>query len=429
MNIYGWDTVTALSVTEVNKALTAGATKLIQQFKVSGQTISTSYEMQGEFGPWQIVPGGSGNLLRLAVPIGAGSIRAGSGNPIDLAGATAVVDVSLELLPAPDNRSQQLVFALHKAAVLGDAPQPGVVTPVSLTASAAVTDALGPLGSGLVLNGVAEALASDAAAVSYVFASVNLVPPSVNSWLTPVHSAYVYQEVIGGGSYLAILSTTTARDVSQLQHTVDPELFSGGGNTAFAISEDLFLTQLVAPALPQVLGGSTNPGCFGYDPVKHAITAAHSFGIAEVKSGAIWYTPVVTSLNLGVVGGALTLAINGNCDLKAGISMDWWVTSQYPMVYSAAAQKITFAGDPNSRSGHSAHIPWYFFAGGLLVEAITQAVVAVITESLASSLSSRLGSVGLAGLAGQTVAWQGMRQFTVSTARLDGALCLDGTAA
>ena len=428
MNIYGWDTVTALSVGAVNRALAANSKQLIQEFKVSGSTFGNSYQLQGEFGAWQVVPGGSGNLLRLAVPIVAGSIQPGAGAAVDLAGSTAVVEISLDLLPTADGRSQHLVFALHQAAQTGATPQPGVVTPITLTAPAPATAALGPLGVSLVLDGVAAAMAADAAAVSYVLAAVNLVPPASNSWLTPVESSYVYEEVSGGGAYLAVLSTVSSRDISQLARTVDPELFAGGGDAAFAISEDLFLEQLIRPALPQVFGGSANAGCFGYDPVKHVITAAHQFGIAEVKEGAIWYTPNVTTLSLGVVGGSLAMAVNGNCDLKAGISMDFWVTSQYPMQYQAATAKISFGGDPHANSGHSASIPWWFWAGGLLVEAITQIVVSVITDSLASDLSSRIGSVGLAALAGQPVTWQGMSQFEVTGARLDGSLMISGNA-
>ncbi|MHA6758310.1 TULIP family P47-like protein [Streptacidiphilus sp. PAMC 29251] len=429
MNIYGWDTVSALSVETANSALAQNSNKLISDFKVSGETLSTPYDLQGEFGPWRIVPGGSGNLLRLAVPIAAGTVRPGAAAGIDLAGCTALVDVSLELLPAPDGHSQDLVFALHQAGQLGDQGRPGVITPVGLQGPGATSAALGAVGTGLVLNGVAESLAANAHAVSFVFASLNPMAPGAGSWLAPVHSAFLYQETVGGAGHLAILSTTTDRDVSGLQHTVDPELLAGGGELAFAMSTDLFLTHLVAPGLPQVFGGGANPGCFGYDPAKHVITAAHGFGTSSVKEGAIWYTPQVTSLSLGVVGGALALSVNGNCDLKAGISMDWWITSQYSMRYAPAGQSISFSPDQGSRSGHTAHIPWWFWAGGPLVESITQIVVTMISDSLAGVLSGRLGSTGLGTMAATSVHWQGVQAFNATSARLDGALMVNGNPA
>ena len=94
------------------------------------------------------------------------------------------------------------------------------------------------------------------------------------------------------------------------------------GILVFAMSTDLFLTHLVAPGLPQVFGGGANPGCFGYDPAKHVITAAHGFGTSSVKEGAIWYTPQVTSLSLGVVGGALA-GVDALRDLLAARRSDW----------------------------------------------------------------------------------------------------------
>ncbi|MEV0094835.1 TULIP family P47-like protein [Streptomyces sp. NPDC050738] len=429
MNIYGWDTVSALSIDAANRSLAQNSARLVTQFKVSGETLGTSYELQGEFGTWRIVPGGSGNILRVVVPIAAGTIRPASAGPVDLAGSSALVDVSLELLPTADGRSQNLVFAMHQAGRVGVPSIPGVVTPVRLNASPATANTLGPVGEGLVLNAVAGALAAHASEVSFVFASLNLVPPASGSWLTPVRSAFVYQEPRGRSGQLVIMSVTTDRDISRLEHTVDPELFATGDELAFAMSQDLLLTKLIAPALPQVFGGGSGPGCFGYDAGRHIITAARRFATNSVKEGAIWYTPQVGSLSVGVVGGQLALAVSGDCDLKAGISMNWWITGQYPMAFDRTGQRVSFANSTGSRSGHSASIPWWFWAGGPLVEAITEVVVTMIADSLAGDLSAHLGSVGLGSLAAQSVHWQGARAFSASLARLNGALMVNGTGA
>jgi hypothetical protein len=429
MELNGWDTVSALSASAANSALAANSNKLITHFKVSGTTFSVGYVLQGEFGPWQIVAGGSGNLLRLAVPILSGSIQPAGGAIVSVAGATAIVDLCLELLPAPDGQAKNLVFDILEAGQVGGPGGPGVVSPVQLNAPAAMLAELGDTGTRLVLDGVAEALAQNAGAVSFVFASLGIVPAGGDSWLTPAESAFVYQEVIGGGGYLCILSTATAQNIAALPRNVDPELFAGGGSLAFAISADLFLTRLITPALPGVFGGSANPGCFGYNLAAHQVTAAHSFSVASVKEGAIWYTPQVTSLTVGVTGGSLTFAVRGNCDLKAGISMDWWITTQNPAQFSPASQSISFAADPNPQSGHTADIPWWFWLGGPLAEAITQVVVKEISDSLAGHLTGQLGSQGLGSLAAQSVHWQGAPSFLVTSARLDGALIVNGNPA
>jgi hypothetical protein len=424
MELHGWDTVSALSATAANRALAANSQRLITHFQVSGSTLSGDYELQGEFGPWQIVPGGSGSLLRLALPIAAGTIRPDGGASIDLAGSSAVVDVSLQLLPAPDR--QDLVFDLAKAGQVGGAAGPGVVSPVHLDAPPATRTALGDTGTRLVLDGVAEALAANADTVSFVFASLSLVPSGGTGWLTPASMAFVYAEVAGGGGQLCVLGSSSDQGAATLPHDVDPELFAGGGSLAFAISADLFLTKLISPSLPGVFGGGADSGCFGYDPARHVITAAHPFDTQSVKEGAIWYTPRVTSLSVGTVGSFLTFAGRGDCDLKAGISMSWWITSQYRMGFDPAGPSIFFSGDPNPQSGHTADIPWWFWIGGVLVEEITEIVVQEIADSLAGELNGHLGTQGLGALAAQPVHWQGAPDFRVTGARLNDALMING---
>jgi Clostridium P-47 protein len=426
MEMNGWDSVSALSATAANRALAANSQSLITHFQVSGSTLSGDYEIHGNFGPWQIVAGGSGNLLRLSVPIAAGAITPAGGASIDLTGATAVVDVSLQLLPAPDGQAKDLVFDLAKAGQVGGAGGPGVVSPVHLDAPAAMLAELGDTGITLVLDGVAQALTANAGAVSFVFASLSLIPSSVGGWLTPASMAFVYIEVVGGGGQLCILGSSNPQGAQTLPHDVDPELFAGGGSLAFAISGDLFLTQMITPALPAVFGGGASLSCFEYDTSRHVINAALPFDTNSIKEGAIWYTPRVTTLTVGTVGANLTFAVNGDCDLKAGISMTWWITSQYPSRFDPAGQSLIFADDPRPQSGHQADIPWWFWLGGPLVEAITQVVVNEIADSLAGELNGHLGTQGLGVLAAQPVHWQGAPNFHVTSARLNSALMING---
>ncbi|MFE0460267.1 TULIP family P47-like protein [Kitasatospora sp. NPDC058965] len=427
MNIFGWDTVCALTIETANSALKRSAGHLVTEFKYTGHSFSTDFDLHGVFGAWQIVPGGSGSLLRLALPFATGAVVPAGAAGVDLSGCTAVLDIALELLPAPGGGATHLVFALHGAQEQGAAARPGTVTPVHLDGPAELLGRLGAIGQGLVLNGVAAALAAHADQVSFVFASLDPIGAAADAWLAPVRSAFLYLETGGGRGWLTVLSTTTDRDTGRLQHTVDPELLAAGPQLALAVSPELFLRNLIAPGLPQVFGGSADPGCFGLDPNGPAITAAHAFSVRSVKEGAIWYTPRVTQLRIGVVGGALAVSISGDCDLKAGITMSWWSTSQHTVRFDPAGQRLVVDGDPNARSGHSASIPWWFWGGGLIVEGITQAVVAVIAEDLGSALDSRMGSVGLGALPARSVHWLDSAGSAVTTAHLNGALVLGGT--
>ena len=107
-------------------------------------------------------------------------------------------------------------------------------------------------------------LVAHAAEVRFIFATVNLIPPSTNSWLTPVKSAYGYFRREGSlESFLAILSVTTDRDISNLQRTVDPAALPATTNAAFVVADSLFLTNVIAPSLGKAL--QADASAFYYD--------------------------------------------------------------------------------------------------------------------------------------------------------------------
>ncbi|WP_185949702.1 TULIP family P47-like protein [Microbispora sp. KK1-11] len=85
-------------------------------------------DLSARLGAWRVLPGDPGDLLRLALPIVAGGVAGGSGDVIELTGATAVVTVSLHLLPGEVGRPRDLAFDLTRAGRPGDVPVPGVVT-------------------------------------------------------------------------------------------------------------------------------------------------------------------------------------------------------------------------------------------------------------------------------------------------------------
>ncbi|MFC8521100.1 TULIP family P47-like protein [Streptomyces sp. NPDC057257] len=90
MDVYGWDTVSALSLDAANRAPAQSSDRLITDFEVIGDSLSTPYVLRGKLGPWHIVPGGSGSVLRLAVPVESSTVAGGSGDEIVLDGSTVL---------------------------------------------------------------------------------------------------------------------------------------------------------------------------------------------------------------------------------------------------------------------------------------------------------------------------------------------------
>ncbi|MCT9932152.1 TULIP family P47-like protein [Planotetraspora sp. A-T 1434] len=424
MKLSGWDTVTALSVESVNRIL--AERELIGDFSFAGDTFGTPYRGSGTLSAWRILPGDTGDLLRLALPIATGTVQAGSGRAIDLAGLTAVVTVSLELLPSDlSSGPGNLVFSLRKAAKTGDSPVPGVVTPVALTGPAATLAELGDLGQRTVLDGIAGSLADRASALSFVLAQVNLVPPGTGDPLAPVQAAYIYVRTRDAG-YVAVLGVTDTRDIARLPRTIEPELLADGREVVFGMSPELFLTAVVRPGLPQVFGGDASIADMVYDPAWGAIRNTSAFSIRSLKEGAIWYTPRVTFLSVSVIGGDLAVRVEGDCDLKAGISMTYWVTSQSRMVFDPASATISFTTDRDPKSGSEADIPLWFILGGILVEGITQLVVTIVSDDIAAALGSRGGITGLDQWGNRSVRWCGSRATVVERAALDECFFISG---
>lgn len=429
VDLSGWDTVTALSVNRVNEKLAEGMAGLVSNFSFAGNMFGTPHCGSGMFGPWRLLPSDPGDLVRLALPIPTGSVSAGSDPPIDLAGLTAIVQVSLELLSRDQDRSRNLVFSFHAAGMFGDDPKPGLVTPVGLTGAAAVLAELGETGTGIVLNGIANSLVTNASTLSFVFAQLNVVPPGTNSWLAPVRSAYCYAHTGAPGhpGYLMILSVITGRSCSTLPRNVAPGLLAGGGDLVFALSSEQFLTHVVGAALASALGGQASQSHLTYDRGRGSLVNTTAFGIKQIKQGALWYTPQVRALSATVVGDFLNVSVSGDCDLHADILMTYWVTSQPRMVFDPATAFISFIADPHPTSGHEVDIPWWFYLGGPIVRDITELVVTIITNGIATELAGELGSDKLVGWVTTPVRWPGIREIAVTNAVLDGCLSITGS--
>jgi hypothetical protein len=87
------------------------------------------------------------------------------------------------------------------------------------------------------------------------------VSPATNGWLTPVHSDYYYADAGDGSTgYLAILSVTSDRDISQLDRKIDPALIDDSSSMFFAVSPELFLKNVIQPVIPR-FSGAPHPTC------------------------------------------------------------------------------------------------------------------------------------------------------------------------
>ncbi|MFA5385888.1 MAG: TULIP family P47-like protein [Eubacteriales bacterium] len=423
MNNFGWDTVFALDSSQVNKTLSNSWGQLPQDFDYS----EDGCRMSGRFSSWMVVNGGSGSLLHLKLPVISGSIVLDSSKPADLAGVAVIVEVDMRFLPSTVKaETQELRMNLKQAIKPGTPGGEGLVVPITLV------DPLGKLGqtySSLFLEGIARWMVANAYRTTYVFAEINFAKPDWNSWLTPVQCAFVYADREGKTTpgYLGVLSVNSSRDTSTMERKIDPAILSVFDqlNAGYLISGDLFLQNVILPQMPRMYPG-TSPGDFKFSADDHQIQNTAKYPAEKVKSGAIWYYPEIKKLKMYIEGGELRTDIQGDCDLKAGISMTFTLNIKNTMSFDPNIQTVRFNSDPSPYGEHDADIPWYFWFFTPIGKAITQIVVAAISDSIANSLKSDL-SINVKGIPTQSVHWTGAGQdMKVTRAGLNTCFYMQG---
>lgn len=414
MDLFGWDVVSATDIALVNSALEHGADKVIPSFEVKEPGISAS----GKFGAWKIVPGASGTMLMLSIAIASGSVTPDGGAAVDLAGMSAVFRVTLSLLPSPSNSaSTELRFDFQS---VGDAnAATGAVQPISIDTGGKLTE----MQEAALLQGMANGLVANADKISFVFAEVN--PAASLSWMKPVHLAYCYEAPTGGAEVLAILAVTTDRDVSGLDHKVDPSLLSGAGNCAVAVSPVLFMRNIMVPALAPGLHGKPNDFTV---TAGGTIKNVRSISLPKEKKGLITYYPKVTQVRASISDTRVELSVSGSCDMYMGVSMTFDGSSSISAAF--AGGKMSFKAQKPVFHKH-VHMHWYdhlFAIITWLAEIILQIVVNAIGSALANGLSSIAEGEKIGTSAADMVRWGGASGFAPTSGGLATAFYLQGNA-
>lgn len=426
MNIGQWDTICTVQTSYVNQQLANNLDQILQEFSYGGDDpFAGPYTIRGTFGPWQVVPGGSNSLLHMQVPIKSGTLSPRSGSSTDISGMSVVVEISLALLPAPGSSSQhELRFDFREVGTQPGDTTPGLVTPFS------VSDPNHTGKGSTVENAVVQCLVAHGSEVSFVFATVGVVDPGAQSWLSPTASTYNYTNPVGGGEgFLSILSATQGQDISGWDAQIDSALLSTEYPITFAVSQPLFLQNVVMPLLPRSFPG-TDASTFAYR-AGTGIVSTRGFGTPGVQKGAITYYPEVTSLVVSASDNHLSTSAQGTCDLDVpNAYMGFSVSASNVLQYDAGANTLHFQPDPNPTTSHDNHIPWYDYVLIALTGGIALAIFAIVVPIIANEIADDLNSAGTLDLSQtppQTVMWQGMEALQVQDAGLSDLFYLRGS--
>jgi len=417
VKLYGWDTAYATKLSELNKSL-ATAHNLPRHFTQTW--INRSFDCT--VSRWDIVKGGAGKLLHIQATIGAGTFIS-SGQKSDLSGVTIIFEVDLTLLPESAGHTSYHAN-IKTAGKKGDKAGDGVVVPYAIDVNG---HSIGFLDQLFLMNYLAKSLVGQAAAFTFAFAQINLVPPTVkDTWLTPVEIAYDVYGPQNGDDHLVIYTATRKRDVSLLPHQVDPDLMTGAGPAYFAFSKNLFLENIVKPVMPDVFANSRARD-FLFDPAHSQIESTVPIAMDKVKSGLIWYHPVITKVVTTVSKSNIETRVQGVCDLHLGMSMTFVVSSSCPVTFDAATSKVTVHADPSPQTSHDTHVPWYDYLAGAIPDIIIAIVVPIIGNGIAKGMNRALGNLAISSAGPQSVSWPGGTVFQANAGFLDDGFQLSGT--
>lgn len=403
MNLHGWDTMSATSLPLVNEALRAGADQLITEFRFVDDGIS----VQGRFGAWQIVEGGSMQLLHVALPIEEGTLQGLGNDPVDLAGVTLVAEIALRLLPSPDGDSNNLMFSFSDNMKIEDEA-------LHATALQDPQGKLSGLDEALTKATLLKALNAHGEKVAFVFASVKARGTASGDWLQTPHVDWANVRLGSGRQYLMILGALNKPTAAMRPDKIDHKLFEGDGQAYFAVSHRIFYERLLADQLNRHFRPKTRFSGASSGVISRPVA------LPPTKTPFGRKTPRLDSLAFRFKGSALAVDARTHTPISHTASVHLNAKLAMPFSHSPKTGKFGFL--PDKRPKHKSWVKDTSIFK-FLSEPILNLVLKIVGKQIGGSVNAIAGKLQNINTPDAVPAhWLGVRDFFASRAKL--AECL-----
>lgn len=331
----GWDTVFAIRMTDVNKAIVKQKTTP-PTFSASNP-LGEGSSLSGNFAAWQLTIGADGENVNVLVPASSGAFIFG-GKSYDLTGVIATAQYHLNVIPpnAPPTKPTK-TGTKHNIVVSDQAPGPNVsaVSVVFIDVPAS-TSAKWPGGmsveavKGLLLAAMGIYLNANVKDFTQTFAAVDLnilADQGTLQWLSPALTSYAFAD--GGtveNSFFGVLTLTS--DIGRaenLKHELAASAIPTNQRSAFLISQQLFLREAIFPGLPHAFNNaSTSDFKLVNNNTEIINNGSGKVELDSVKVGAIDYHPYIESFDLVIN----TTEFHTTMEVKVNISpgIDTYIT-------------------------------------------------------------------------------------------------------
>ena len=315
---FGWDTVFAITLKDVNAAIKKAATspKTFQFTSPDG-----SIAIEGNFGIWQAHWGGQGSLLWMAIPITKGTYQF-QGRTIPMAGITAIIEVQLDCLPpekssTDTNANSKLALRLV-VRTKASKPDDPVVSVRSLSFTTPPAKAEDPA---LMKYALGEWFNQHLKEFAHVFCSINLnvkADKGQYQWLKPKKTSYACLKGTSEiDSYLGVLCMTQDNSPAELAPQLDLNVVPKGSRAGFLISQQRFLEEMVLPGLPRAFPGSQCSD-FSMSSDQTKICNTTTIKLKPVTNAGTPYYPEMISLEISIDGTELQFATKTQVNIGLG---------------------------------------------------------------------------------------------------------------
>ncbi len=250
IDTFGWDTVSAIRLPDVNKAIEkAGSSP--SGFDSTGDSGARGV---GTFGDWTVVQGGSGTLLMMQLPLPSGTVTF-SGTDYPYEQAVARIEVRLQFLPRDTGSTTsgaQELRLLGQDHSASDAQKPVAVEALEFHGPTPPA----PLVPPFLRETLEKWLIENLEEFNHVFSTVSLGDRADKEdlqWLKPTSVGYAYEQPSGSPDdedcIFAVLAMTENRSSAGLPEQVSPDLIPEGQRAGFMIGGERYLEKAFRPGI------------------------------------------------------------------------------------------------------------------------------------------------------------------------------------
>lgn len=404
-----WDTVFAIPVSKVNRIIKEERSSPMN-FKLNDLEYN---DFSGDFGDWQITPGGDGNSIRMNIPIlnFKTNIRDDllSGN-FGFKSANLDIQVKLKYLPHDEDimvTDKEKKYAL-KVRTESNSPIDPVVIGISLNNIDGFF--YNKINKDLYLNiidilkqtfmrQIVMWLNLNLNKFKHIFnvVNINLYISSEEpwSWCKPTYIDYAYADIEDDldKSLLGVLCMTGGRTggISQ-QQKIDSSVIPESSECGFLISEERFLRDVLLPTLPkkfknssindyEVINSSNESGKYSYTL---KLKDDKNINLDKLIANGGTYTPIMKHLELSLSEDTMKFETYIETPIGSGITTYCSTINEYRVVLAKnkkGEETITYeeVREPTILKGTTSEesaLPWVM----IVLELISLAILAVVTS-------------------------------------------------